>query len=224
MIRFGVVGYDLVLRRLGPSGTRVRSRRKPEFGCSFWVTVIWRNMEGEHTHTQLVGTKCLWSIFFWVGFGTKHFGGCFFFGGSPQYRISGSNMLMLFSPKCHEQVSVFSRTQVALPHPQWFWLRPMENSRRFQRLETSSVFLFQKKSPLSFFHGFFFLENKNSLRISNFTLLYRGLGLLKSGITLQNGSLELSSREPSHPYVPWSKVAILGMVIPPLIGILIIGI
>ena len=148
----------------------------------------------------------------------------FFFGGSPQYRISGSNMLMLFSPKCHEQVSVFSRTQVALPGAQWFWLRPMENSRRFQRLETSSVFLFQKKSPLSFFHGFFFLENKNSLRISNFTLLYRGLGLLKSGITLQNGSLELSSREPSHPYVPWSKVAILGMVIPPLIGILIIGI
>ena len=27
-----------------------------------------------------------------------------------------------------------------------------------------------------------------------------------------------------HPYVPWSKVAILGIVIPPLIGILIIGI
>ncbi len=26
------------------------------------------------------------------------------------------------------------------------------------------------------------------------------------------------------PYVPWSKVAILGMVIPPLIGILIMGI
>ena len=26
------------------------------------------------------------------------------------------------------------------------------------------------------------------------------------------------------PHVPWSKVAILGMVIPPLIGILIIGI
>ena len=27
-----------------------------------------------------------------------------------------------------------------------------------------------------------------------------------------------------HTYVPWSKVAILGMVIPPLIGILIMGI
>ena len=209
-----MVGYDLVLRRLGPSGTRVRSRRKPEFGCSFWVNFK-EHGGSDKTHTHFVGTKCLWSMvhFFLGWFWNQAFWWVFFLGGSPQYRISGSNMLMLFSPKCHEQVSVFSRTQVALPGARWFWLRPMENSRRFQRLETSSVFLFQKKITFESFPWI------NKIPLQKPAILHFFIDDLA-----YSKALELPSREPSHPYVPWSKVAILGMVIPPLIGILIIGI
>ena len=73
--RFGVVGYDLVLRRLGVGGTR-EVEVPAKFGCSFWVNFKEHGgsdfNKNTHTHNLLALNVCgpfflgwFWNQAFW---------------------------------------------------------------------------------------------------------------------------------------------------------------